>query len=159
MIQIRATTTVHREWRPATRGRPIGWLGLSLAARSRAPSALAARSPRAVRACDGAVECSSTAWWWLAGGKVLPVSSWGTQGGRWARRGLVGLSPEQRYGVEAMEKSRDSSVRRQGGSSGGRWRWRRDLAVSVRKREGEGGINWGPRWRMGSLTVKWTGTG
>jgi hypothetical protein len=49
----------------------------------------------------------------------------------------------------AMEKSLDSDVCQRGDSSDGRWRWRHDLAVSVRKREGEGGLNWRQRWRMG----------
>jgi hypothetical protein len=46
-------------------------------------------------------------------------------------------------GVEAVEKPRDSGVHRWGESSGGRWRWRHGLAGSVRKREGEGDLNWG----------------
>jgi hypothetical protein len=40
-------------------------------------------------------------------------------------------------------------VHRRGGSSGGWWRWRHDPAMSVRKREGEGGLKWGQRWQMG----------
>jgi hypothetical protein len=39
-------------------------------------------------------------------------------------------------------------VRWLGESSGGRWRWRHDPAVSMQKREGEGGIKWGQQWRM-----------
>jgi hypothetical protein len=73
-------------WRPATRDRPKGWLGLGLAARSSrgggtrarvvasGPGALAAWSPPAV-------VCSPTTRWWLAGGKVLSASSWGPPGG------------------------------------------------------------------------------
>jgi hypothetical protein len=34
------------------------------------PSVLAARSPCAVRACDGMVARSLTTWWWLANDKV-----------------------------------------------------------------------------------------
>jgi hypothetical protein len=51
--------------------------------------------------------------------------------------------------MEAVEKSRDSGVHRWGESSNGRWRWRHGPAVSVRKREGEGDLNWGQRWLMG----------
>jgi hypothetical protein len=54
------------------------------AARER--DALAARLPRVVHACDGAVAHSSAARWWLANGKVLSMSSWGARGGRRARR-------------------------------------------------------------------------
>jgi hypothetical protein len=59
---------------------------------ARAPGALVVWSPRATRAQDGAVACSPMAWWWLAGGKVLPVSLWGPAGGHRARRGLAGLT-------------------------------------------------------------------
>jgi hypothetical protein len=67
------------------------------------PAAEAARVPRGcVRAvCAGSVVITRSprmvarsllARWWLAGNKVLPVSSWGPPGGRRARRGLAGLT-------------------------------------------------------------------
>jgi hypothetical protein len=88
------------------------------AARER--DALAARLPHAVHACDGAVAHSSVARWWLAGGKVLSVSSWGH--GEGVRQGGRGQSsPERRCGVEVVEKSRDNGVHRWGESSGGQW--------------------------------------
>jgi hypothetical protein len=49
----------------------------------------------------------------------------------------------------AMEEPRDGDIRQRGESSGGRWRRRHDPAVSVQKREGEGGLNWGQWWWMG----------
>jgi hypothetical protein len=97
---IRPESTAHGARRPATRGRPKGCLCLSLAARSggdaargaRASGALMAQSPRAVHALDGLVARSTVARWRLAGGKVLPVSSWGPQGGHRARRSGVELT-------------------------------------------------------------------
>jgi hypothetical protein len=62
-----------------------GWLGLGLAAWS---GGEAARDTRA----RGVVACSSAAHWWLAGGKGLPVSSWGPQGQCWARWSGVELT-------------------------------------------------------------------
>jgi hypothetical protein len=74
------------------RGRPKGWLGLGLAARSsrgaarvtarfaRALGLLVAWSLRVAHMQDGAVARSPTAWWWLVGGKVLPARSWGPPG-------------------------------------------------------------------------------
>jgi hypothetical protein len=50
--------------------------------------------------------------------------------------------------MEVMEKSLDSDVCQRGDSFDGRWRWRHGLAVSARKREGEGVLNWRQRWRM-----------
>jgi hypothetical protein len=84
---IRPEATTHEAWQPATHGRLKGWLGLGLAAWS---SGETARD--AVTACDGAVVCSPAARWWLAGGKVLPVSLRGPQGGRRARRSGVELT-------------------------------------------------------------------
>jgi hypothetical protein len=79
---------------------------------------------------------------------VLPVRLRGHREG--AEQGGQGQSSlERRCGVEAVEKSQDSGVRRRGESSGGWWRWRRSPTVSVQKREGEGGLNWGQRWQMG----------
>jgi hypothetical protein len=51
--------------------------------------------------------------------------------------------------VEAVEKSQINGVHRWGEGSDGQWRWRRGPVVLVRKREGEDGLNWGQRWRMG----------
>jgi hypothetical protein len=51
----------------------------------RAGNMVITRSPRVVAR-------SLLARWWLAGSKVLPVSSWGPPGGRRARRALVGLT-------------------------------------------------------------------
>jgi hypothetical protein len=75
--------------RPATHGRPEDQLGHGLAARSShvgGPHAHAvARAPGALahghRTRDGAVAWLSRGQWWLAGGKVLPASSWGPLGG------------------------------------------------------------------------------
>jgi hypothetical protein len=68
-------------WRPATRSRPKGGMG-----------ALAAWLPCTANAWDGMVARLPTGRWWLAGGKVLSESSWGSLGGHRARRGLVGLT-------------------------------------------------------------------
>jgi hypothetical protein len=68
------------------------WSGLRDHTVARAPSALAAWSPHATRAWDGAVARSSTARWRLAGGKVLPVRSWGPPGGHRAKRAETGLT-------------------------------------------------------------------
>jgi hypothetical protein len=95
-----------------------------------------------VTARSGALIGGSLATWCTPGAPVGPRGGVGQ--GVWGRR-----SPERRCGVEAVEKPQDSGVRRQGESSGGRWRWRRSPAVSVRKREGEGVLNWGQWWRMG----------
>jgi hypothetical protein len=57
-------------------------------------------------------------------------------------------SPERQCGAKAVEKSQDNDVHRRGESSSGQWRWRHGPAVSMRKREGEGGLNWGERGRM-----------
>jgi hypothetical protein len=43
----------------------------------------------------------------------------------------------------------DNGVHWWGESSGGRWRWRHDSAVSVRKRKGEEVLNRGQQWQMG----------
>jgi hypothetical protein len=59
---------------------------------ARAQGALAAWSLCAARAWDGMVVRSPTPRYWLSGGKVLPISSWGPPGGCWARRGLAGLT-------------------------------------------------------------------
>jgi hypothetical protein len=50
--------------------------------------------------------------------------------------------------MEVVEDASGGGVRRWGRSSGGQWRWRHDPALSVRKKEGEGGLKWGQRWRM-----------
>jgi hypothetical protein len=78
---------------------PFGRLGLGLAARSshraaRVPArdVLATWSPRAALSRDDAVVRSPTGRWWLVGGKVLPVSSWGPLGGRRAMRAEGGLT-------------------------------------------------------------------
>jgi hypothetical protein len=91
--------------------------------RARDPGVLTARSPRATHARDGMVACSPAARWWLAGGKVLLVSSWGHREGT-GQGGRGWSSPE----------------RRRSGGCFRRRRWRHDPAVSVRKREGEGGL-------------------
>jgi hypothetical protein len=52
------------------------------------PTPLRTWSPRAGRRSGTVAE----GWWWLAGGKVLPTSSWGSPGGRRARRGLAGIT-------------------------------------------------------------------
>jgi hypothetical protein len=51
--------------------------------------------------------------------------------------------------MEAVEKSQISDIHQRGEGSDGQWRWRRGPVVLVRKREGEDGLNWGQRWRMG----------
>jgi hypothetical protein len=101
---IRPGATAHKVWQPATRGRPTSWLGLGLEARSsrgsgpqsgdatHAPSALVARSSRAVHVHDSTMVCSPAARWWLAGDKVLSLSSWGPQGGHQVRRTGVELT-------------------------------------------------------------------
>jgi hypothetical protein len=66
--------------------------GPCASAGSRASGMLVAQSPRVVDMRDGVVECSSAARWWLAGGKVLSVSSRGPQGGHRTRRVLAGLT-------------------------------------------------------------------
>jgi hypothetical protein len=109
--------TTHGVRRPAMHGRPKGWLGLGLAARSDGEAAHGAgtvrvhrsRSPCTARACDGAVACSLTAQWWLASGKVLPVSSRGPQGGRRTRRSGAELTQVMR----AAWRRRRSMVARQ----------------------------------------------
>jgi hypothetical protein len=58
-------------------------------------------------------------------------------------------SPERWCGMEAVEKPQDSDAHWWGESSGGQWQWRRGPVVSVRKREGEDGLNWGQWWQMG----------
>jgi hypothetical protein len=79
----------HATWQPAKKPRGR-WPGGPVQRGKRpacqrggtcAPSALAARSPRAVRAWDNMVVRSPTARWWLAGGKVYPRSTSGPQGG------------------------------------------------------------------------------
>jgi hypothetical protein len=55
----------------------------------------------------------------------------------------------RRRGVEAVENASGGNVHQWGGSSGGRWQQRHGPAVSAWKREGEGGLKWGQRWRMG----------
>jgi hypothetical protein len=104
--------TVHVVRRPATRGRPKGWLGLGLATRS---DGEAARGTGTARTRDDAVARSPVAWWWLASGKVLPVSLRGPQGGRRARRSGVELTraaARQRGGGGCFER-RLSSVGRE----------------------------------------------
>jgi hypothetical protein len=108
---------------------------------------LMARSPRIVHVHDGAVARSPAARWWLAGGNVLPVSLRGPPEGHRARR-WGWSSPKRWCGVEAVEKSPDSGVRRWGESFGGWWQWRRRSTVSMWKRECEGGLNWGQQWQM-----------
>jgi hypothetical protein len=50
--------------------------------------------------------------------------------------------------VEAVEDASGGGVHRWGGSSDGLWRWSNGPVVSVRKKEGEGSLKWGQRWRM-----------
>jgi hypothetical protein len=47
-----------------------------------------------------------------------------------------------------VENASGGGVHQRGGSSGGRWRWRHGPAVSMRNKEGEGGLKWGQRLRM-----------
>jgi hypothetical protein len=114
---IRPEATAHGVRRPAMRGRPKGWLGLGLAARS---GGEAARGGAAVRTHDDAVAHSLASRWRLSSGKVLPVSLWGAQGGHRARR-LGWGSPEWRRSVEAVEDASGGGVHQWGGSFGGRW--------------------------------------
>jgi hypothetical protein len=73
-----------------------GRLGHGLAARALTPLRACRRagawSPRVARAWDGVVARSLRGRWWLASGKVLPVSSRGPPGGRWATRVEAGLT-------------------------------------------------------------------
>jgi hypothetical protein len=136
-----AEATAHGMRRPTTHGRPKGWLGLGLAARSCGEMARGAvRS-----ACDGAVACSSTTRWRLAGSKVLPVSLQGPQGGRWARWSGVELTraAARHGGGGVFFGRRRSSVGREL-----RWRWRHGPALSARKRGWEGlTVKRQGRWR------------
>jgi hypothetical protein len=79
------------------------------------PGALAARSPRVVHARDGEVACSSATQWWLAVGKVLPVSSRGPPAGHRARRSGAELTQiaVQRGGDGEVSRQRRSSVERE----------------------------------------------
>jgi hypothetical protein len=81
-----------------------------------------------------------TAWSPRAGRQGVP---WEHQWGPGVASGKAVGGGAHPNGVEAVEKPRDSAVHRQGESSGGRRRWRHSLVVSVRKREGEGDLNWG----------------
>jgi hypothetical protein len=73
--------------------RPGGPVQLRSGPRAHAAArASSAWSPRVARSWDDAVACSPTARWWLAGGKVLPVSLWGPPGGRRATRAEAGLT-------------------------------------------------------------------
>jgi hypothetical protein len=115
---------------------------------ARPPGAHAAQSPHAACAHDGTVARSPVAWWRLGGDKVLSVSSWGHKEG--AGQGSRGWSsPERCRGVEAVENASGGGIHRWGGSSGGRWQWRHDPAMSAWKREGEGDFKLGQWWRMG----------
>jgi hypothetical protein len=133
--------TAHGVRRPATCGRSKGWLDLSLAARSGGEAACSAGMTRVRRAR------SSTAWWRLADGEVLLVSLRGPQGWRRARRSGWS-SPERRRDGEAVEDASSGGVHRRVGSSVGRRRWRHNPEKLVRKREGEGCLKWGQRWRI-----------
>jgi hypothetical protein len=108
---IRPEATAHGAQQPAARGQPKGWLGLSLVARTGGDAARGAVASR----------------WRLAGGKVLLVSSWGPQGGRWARQ-------------SGVELTRAAFVNGEGAPVAG---------SGV-----EGGLKWGHQWWMGGLTVK-----
>jgi hypothetical protein len=53
-----------------------------------------------------------------------------------------GAHPSARYNGETAEDASSGGVHWHGGSSDGRWRWRHEPAVSVRRRRGEG------RWEV-----------
>jgi hypothetical protein len=101
------------------------------------------RGHRAARARDSTVASSPTARRWLAGGKVLPVTSWGPPGGRQAMRAEAGLTQTtaRRWGSRV---TRRGCVRR-------RWSWhggyrRASQVLHHREREeGEVGIKEGGR--------------
>jgi hypothetical protein len=86
----------------------------------------------------GGAARSPIAQWWLAGGKVLPASSWGPPGGRRARRAEAGLT-------EGGGRLRGGVAARCGGArQGPRWRegrWLLQLAPGVvgEDERGEGG--------------------
>jgi hypothetical protein len=117
----------HGRWQPATHDQLTGCLGLGLACRSSrgsgprcgnggcAPSALALQSPHVVHARDNTVAHSPAARCWLAGCKVLPVSSRGPQGGHRARRSGAELTRTavQRGGGGEVSGQRHSSVGRE----------------------------------------------
>jgi hypothetical protein len=81
---------------PCEAGRPAGWATVwrpgpaeeasHMPTRTgRADGVVTARSPRTVAH-------SPMARWWLADGKVLPVSSWGPPGGCWVTRAEAGIT-------------------------------------------------------------------
>jgi hypothetical protein len=121
-------------WWAATRGWPKGRLGLRLV----------------VRSSRGAA-CGGT----LTDG---PVAASRRQGVPREHQWGPGMAPGKAIGGGSHPNG-DAAWRRWrslrttafvgGESSGGRWQWSHIPAVAVRKREGEGGHNWGQWRRMG----------
>jgi hypothetical protein len=152
-LRIRPTTTIHRSWWLATRGRPKGWLGLGLAARSseemthvsarvtRAPGALAAWSPHARRR-SGALVAQS----WLTDSNVLLASTSGILGWRQAGYGGTGATGSTRRRLGAA--THDGVLVGEGVSSDVGEMW--ELPGGGER--GEGGLNWGNRASEGVLT-------
>jgi hypothetical protein len=125
--QIRPGATVHRRGSlPCAAGRKL--------ARPRHGGPVQPQSDQRARARDGVVARSSMSRWWLAGGNVLPVSSWGPPGGRRARRGLTGQGGGKKTGACIAR------VAVGGGERGGKRRERgRGNWHLLKRRQGRGG--------------------